>query len=254
MRSHHLRRPLECFALGFVTVMLAQAAHVTAETRFVSTIDDGGGFSENAAVKPAPIPTAIGGLAAPVQKTVEPELPQTGFTRYARKSIRVNGDREPRNMTVLALSKQHPDFSIIECVANCIGPVGAVVYFKPRVATTIMPLAGGGMIQTAAVGAASELEPSAVVCLAGCYDKTPQPSAAPLPVGSASLEAAVVVSSVDMTPTLSVPTTRPRFSIGGLRRVKSRVGHARVRHQWPAERASVVTSYTKFYRPSYRAY
>ena len=145
-------------------------------------------------------------------------------------------------------------FRSIECAANCIGPVGTVVYFKPRVATVDKPVVSSGMIQMAAVNKVPET--NAIVCVAGCYAQVaPQPIAAPpLPAAAASLETAVVVSSADVTPTVSVPTTRSRVSIGGLRRVKSRVRHARMRHQWLTERASVVTTYAKSYRAGYRAF
>ena len=252
MCSQYLRRYFECFALGLIAVMLAQPPQATAETMFISSHDDGGSASERGPARPAPIPSATGGMGAPVRQAAEADLPQTGFTRYSRKAVRVNADREARSATVLALSRQNPDFSIIECVANCVGPIGTIVYFKPRVPTVDKLLPNGGVIQTAAVSAAPVLD--VIVCVAGCYDKAPKSPPTLLPVAAANVETAVVVSSADVTPVLSVPSTRTHPSVGGLRRLKSRVRQARPRHQWRIERASVFTSYAKSYRPGYRAY
>ncbi len=260
MRSFFTSRQKQVVALSLVVLVLAHGTGAVAETIFVTdpsetkmSLDQP--VPEASATHPsvrAPTQPLAGPMGVRSQQKSEADLPQTGFTRYTRKSIRVNGDRETRGMAALQLSAQNPDFSIIECIANCLGPVGTVVYFKPRVPTVNQPLADSGVVRIADVSITPQLR--AIVCVAGCYDKLPQPPSDLRPVAGSSRETAVVVSSAEVTPAPSVPSTRSIVSIGGLRQLKSRVRQTRARHQWRIERASVFTSYAKSYHPGYRAY
>jgi hypothetical protein len=192
-----------------------------------------------------------------------------GYTRYAKKITRMHNDRSHR-MSRSALMAANPEFSVIDCVANCAGPVGAIVYFQPRISTaTGKPVTPGG-IQTVALRTTAD--DAIITCLAGCYSTPKIYAAKPaLPSAAQSAEAPAgivpvayaMTTSGEMAPSAARATSHRAKAARHQRRASLRKLRARMPAVWQTQtRVAAIkpdwvnaqTSFRPNYRASYRAY
>ena len=155
---------------------------------------------------------------------------------------------KPAPSSVLAAN--NPGFSVIECVAGCVGPVGTVVYFKPLISTDTGKADLPGGIQTAA--SPTPAEATTITCVAGCYD-TPKTYVA-YPGRTVSQQAAAPIVETTMTPAVARMPQMLAAKAAPLRRAHIRKARARAKPVWPAYTQRQVWRSDLQFRPNYRSY